>query len=159
MQITNKMRLLAAVATSAALLAGCSSDDGDDKAAKGETTKRAQKPETRPVPQARAIAYQPGTPRTKIRRELGTPLPVEDYGLNAQERRDCDYYPIKTQGVKVSYDNVFRFCFKDGKLTSVATAPSRRAAGPGAGAPSPENPERLKPSEKKGKALPGNPNE
>jgi hypothetical protein len=122
-----------------ALLAGCSGDD--DKAADSEQAKpqaSAQKPRATPIDQPRALGFKTGTPREELRSELGPPLPVNEYALSPDERRDCDYYPFA--GKPVNYDNVFRFCFKAGKLFSVSTAPSRKAAGPGAGAPSPEKP-------------------
>ena len=139
------MKNLSVALAAAALLAGCGSDEQPPEV------------ESKPVSQDRAVGYEPGTPRSKIRRQLGEPLPIGDYALNAKERRDCDYYPLA--GDPVSYDNVFRFCFAKGRLTAVATAPSRQAAGPDAGAPSPSNPETLKPSDEKGKPLPGNVNE
>jgi hypothetical protein len=136
-----KIKNFSAAMLSLALLAGCGSDEQPPTV------------ESKPVSQDRAVGYTPGTPRSKIRRELGAPLPVEDYALNAKERRECDYYALA--GDPVSYDNVFRFCFTKGRLTAVATAPSREAAGPGAGAPSPDDPAALKPSGERGKRLPG----
>lgn len=119
-----------------AALAGCKGDSSP----RGQAGKPAgaPKPAARPLTQRRALAYAVGTPRAELRRSAGPPLPVRDYALTPGERRSCDYYPFASR--PVSYENVFRFCFKGGKLFSVSTAPSRRAAGPGAGAPSPKRP-------------------
>jgi hypothetical protein len=123
-----------------AVLAGCGGDDKASNSGKppSGTQPTAQKPRATPIDQPRALGFPTGTPREELRSELGPPLPVNEYALNQDERRDCDYYPFA--GKTVNYDNVFRFCFKGGKLFSVSTAPSRKAAGPGAGAPSPDEP-------------------
>jgi hypothetical protein len=127
------------LAVALAMLAGCGGDDKADSSGDAKPNAGTQKPRATPIDQPRALGFKTGTPREELRGELGPPLPVGEYALNPDERRNCDYYPFA--GKPVNYDNVFRFCFKSGKLFSVSTAPSRKAAGPGAGAPSPKDPD------------------
>lgn len=123
-----------------AALGGCGGGGGDDSTPSKPASKSASaaKPRARPFDQQQALAYKVGTPRAEFRRSAGPPLPVDEYALTADERRNCDYYPFASK--PVNYENVFRFCFKSGKLFSVSTAPSRKVAGPGAGAPSLKEP-------------------
>jgi hypothetical protein len=120
-----------------AALAGCGGGDSKPSKTPNKPASPA-KPRARPFNQPQALAYQVGTPRAEFRKSAGPPLPVDEYALTPDERRTCDYYPFASK--PVNYDNVFRFCFKNGKLFSVSTAPSRKVAGPGAGAPSPKKP-------------------
>jgi hypothetical protein len=147
--------VLVAAALAIAPLAGCGgSDDGGDKAT-SEDTRQAEKPRATPIAPQDALAYENGTPRSKIRSALGEPLPVAEYAYTARDERDCDYYPVKKKS-GVDYDNVIRFCFENDKLVSVGTAPSRENAGPQGEPSDPEDAPGLKKGDRrKGEPLPG----
>lgn len=124
-------------------LAACGGDDADQSSkspakaatpAQGQTTS-AKAPA---LSQDQIAQIQIGMPKAQVQQIAGQALPIEDYALNAQDRASCEYHPLKTSYGRVDYDNVWRFCFKGGKLLSLSTAPSRKAAGPDAGAPSPK---------------------